>query len=220
MPDHSSSPPEACLRNVIFDFGGVLLRWQPQEIIDRFYRDEELRGRLRDEVFRHPDWLEMDRGTLDENDAVERFAARMGRPATEMRDLLQHVKDSLVPMEGSFEIVSALAAEGVPLYGLSNMSASMFAHLESRHAIWTLFRGIVISGRIKLVKPDPRIFAHIAQTYGLVAEQTAFIDDMTPNVEAAARHGFRAIRFESAAQCRNDLAAWLGAVRTTPTPPG
>jgi putative hydrolase of the HAD superfamily len=203
--------PPAPPRNVIFDFGGVLVRWKPQEIIDGFYRDEDLRVRLRQGVFEHPDWLEMDRGTLSDAEAADRFAARMGRPAAEMRDLLQHVKESLVPMEDTVELVHALAERGVPVYGLSNMSASTFEHLESRHAVWKVFRGIVISGRIRLVKPDARIFAHITESYDLVAAQTAFIDDLEPNVQAAARHGFRGIRFESAAQCREELGDWLQA---------
>jgi putative hydrolase of the HAD superfamily len=198
-----------CTPNVIFDFGGVLVRWKPQEIIDNFYQDGELRAKLWDEVFQHPDWLEMDRGMLEDGDAAERFATRMNRPPAEMRGLLERVKDSLVPMETSLDIVNDLAKRGIPVYGLSNMSSSTFAHLEDRHAIWDVFRGIVISGRIKLVKPDPRIFEHISTTYGLVPEHTAFIDDLTPNVEAASRHGFRGIRFENAAQCSDDLDAWL-----------
>lgn len=200
-------------QNVIFDFGGVLIRWQPQEIIDDFYADQDLRVRLRDEVFQHPDWVEMDRGTLEDAEAVGRFAKRMNRPAAEMRDLMQRVKDSLVPMQCSLDIVNGLAQRGIPVYGLSNMSSSTFEHLEGRHSIWDVFRGIVISGRIKLVKPDQRIFEHISKTYGLVPKQTAFIDDLKPNVEAASRHGFRGIQFENAEQCRAELAAWLGTGR-------
>jgi putative hydrolase of the HAD superfamily len=205
--------PQTPSRNVIFDFGGVLIRWQPQEIIDRFYHDEELRGRLRDEVFQHPDWLEMDRGTLEEADAAERFAARMQRPAAEMRDLLQRVKESLVPMEPTLELVNGLVKQGIAVYGLSNMSSSTFAHLEDRHEFWEVFRGIVISAHIKLVKPDPRIFEHISTAYGLAPAETAFIDDLKPNVEAASRCGFRGIQFQSAAQCRGELEAWLGTGR-------
>ena len=194
---------------MIFDFGGVLVRWKPQDIIDSFYQDADLRVRLREKVFQHPDWLEMDRGALDDAQAVRRFATRMGRPEAEMLELLERVKESLVPMEESLELVNGLVERGIPVYGLSNMSTSTFRHLEDRHAIWDVFRGIVISGHIKLVKPDPRIFEHISKTYGLVPERTAFVDDLEPNVEAASRHGFRGIRFESAAQCRAELDAWL-----------
>ena len=68
------------IRNVIFDFGGVLVSWRPQEIIDAFYEEPQLREAVRTHVFQHDDWLEMDRGTLDERTVIERFAARMGRP--------------------------------------------------------------------------------------------------------------------------------------------
>jgi len=73
------------------------VRWKPQQIIDDFYPDEELRVRLREQVFQHPDWLEMDRGTLEDAEAVQRFALRMQRPAAEMRNLFERVRDHLVP---------------------------------------------------------------------------------------------------------------------------
>jgi putative hydrolase of the HAD superfamily len=159
------------IRNVVFDFGGVLVRWHPEAIITGFYADEPSRALVREAVFRHPDWIDMDRGTLNENAAIERFAARMDRPAAEMRALMQHVKDSLTPLPDSLALLDELAQRGVPLYGLSNMSVPMFALLKSRHAHWDRFRGIVISGEVGLVKPDAEIFHHLAQRgvplYGL-----------------------------------------------------
>jgi len=65
------------VRNVIFDFGGVLVNWRPQEIIDTFYSEPALREALRAHAFHHDDWLEMDRGTLDEASVARRCAARM-----------------------------------------------------------------------------------------------------------------------------------------------
>jgi hypothetical protein len=59
-------------RNVIFDFGGVLIRWKPQEIIDAFYPDQASRDALRELVFQHPDWLDLDAGHLMEEDAIPR----------------------------------------------------------------------------------------------------------------------------------------------------
>src|SRR5262249_5702393 len=120
------------VRNVIFDFGGVLVTWRPQEIINRFYEDAELRERVRREVFQHQDWIEMDRGTLDEEQAVPRFAARMQRPAEEMTALMRHVRDSLVPVPESFAIVRELESRNVPLYGLSNISVENFVHLQQQ----------------------------------------------------------------------------------------
>ena len=196
-------------RNVVFDFGGVLVRWQPEAIIAGFYTDEPLRALVRDAVFRHPDWIDLDRGTLSDSVAIERFAARMGRPAAEMHALMQYVKDSLTPLPDSIALLDELAERGVPLYGLSNMSAPMFALLKSRHRHWDRFRGIVVSGEIGMVKPDPEIFHHLAQRYDLIPAETVFIDDHLPNIESARRLGFRTIHFADADQCRVELETHL-----------
>jgi HAD superfamily hydrolase (TIGR01509 family) len=167
------------------------------------------RALVRDAVIRHPDWIDLDRGTLSESVAIERFAARMGRPAAEMRALMQHIKDSLTPLPDSIALLNELAQRGVPLYGLSNMSAPMFALLKSRHDHWDRFRGIVVSGEVGLVKPDPEIFHHLAQRYDLIPAETVFIDDHLPNIESAGRLGFRTIHFANAAQCRRELDTHL-----------
>jgi putative hydrolase of the HAD superfamily len=197
-------------RSVIFDFGGVLLRWQPQEIIDAFYEDEALRGALSENVFRHPDWLEMDRGSLDDDAAVLRFAARMNRPPLEMQKLLQLVKSSLLPVPEVIAILRNLSERGVPVYGLSNMSVSTFAYLSQRYDHWKLFKDIVISGEVKLIKPDAAIFEHICRQNRLQPAETIFVDDHLPNIEAAARLGFRTILFRDAGQCAQELNALLG----------
>jgi putative hydrolase of the HAD superfamily len=197
------------VRNVVFDFGGVLVRWQPEAVIAGFYADEPLRALVRDAVFRHPDWIDIDRGTLSESAAIERFAVRMSRPVAEMRALMQHIKDSLTPLPDSIALLDELAQRGIPLYGLSNMSAPIFALLKSRHEHWDRFRGIVVSGEIGLVKPEPEIFHHLAQRYDLVPAETVFIDDHLPNIECARRLGFRTIHFADAQQCRRELETQL-----------
>lgn len=196
-------------RSVIFDFGGVLLRWQPQEIIDAFYEDQALRSALSRNVFRHPDWLEMDRGSLDEETAAVRFAARMNRPAPEIRALLQLVKSSLVPVPEVIAIVRDLSARGVPVYGLSNMPASTFTYLSQRYDHWRLFEDIVISGEVKLIKPDAAIFEYICRRNRLEPGETIFVDDHSPNTDAAARLGFRTILFRNPDQCAQELDALL-----------
>ncbi len=197
------------VRNVVFDFGGVLVRWQPDAVIAGFYADEPLRALARDAVFRHPDWIDIDRGTLSESAAIERFAARMGRPVAEMRTLMQHIKDSLTPLPDSIALLDELAQRGIPLYGLSNMSAAIFALLKSRHEHWDRFRGIVVSGEVGLVKPEPEIFHHLARRYDLVPAETVFIDDHLPNIESARGLGFRTIHFADAEQCRRELDTHL-----------
>jgi putative hydrolase of the HAD superfamily len=196
-------------KNVIFDFGGVLIQWKPQEIAARFYSDESLRDILLRRVFKHPDWIEMDRGTLSDEIAAQRFAARMNRPIEEMTRLLQHVRDSLTPIAESFALVQQLERRGLALYGLSNMAASTFAHLRTRYDVWRAFRGIVISGEVRMVKPEARIFEYISRLYDLVPHETIFIDDLRHNIEAAKQFGFQTILFSDSQQCVDELEAIL-----------
>jgi epoxide hydrolase-like predicted phosphatase len=52
-----------------------------------------------------------------------------------------------------------------------------------------LFDGVVISGEVGLRKPDPAIYALAAERLALPPEQIVFIDDLRPNVRAAAAGG-------------------------------
>jgi epoxide hydrolase-like predicted phosphatase len=198
------------VRNVIFDFGGVLVRWKPREIIERFYADESVRAVIGRAILEHVDWTEMDRGTLDEITATRRFSERAGRPLEEIAAFLQHVRESLTLVPETVTIIQDLAARGIPIYGLSNMAPQTFAWLRERYDVWSTFTGIVISGHIRMIKPDPEIFAYISEQHGLSPAETVFIDDHTPNVEAARRLGFITILFETPQQCAADLTRLLG----------
>jgi putative hydrolase of the HAD superfamily len=197
------------VRNVIFDFGGVLVNWRPEEIIDGFYAEPELREAIRTHAFQHDDWLDMDRGVLDEATVVRRFAARMGRPDSEMSALLDRVRESLTPIEPTVGLLTELRDRGLTLYGLSNISEPNFEHLRSLHEFFGLFEGIVVSARVKLLKPDPAIYEHLRERYGLDFGESVFIDDLPRNVESARRLGLPAIRFTSAAQVRRELLPLL-----------
>lgn len=100
--------------NVIFDLGGVVLRWNPDEILRDFYSDVALQSLAKRELFQHADWLDLDRGTLLEPEAIERFQERSGRPPQETAALLRAARDSLQPIPETVELIDDLAARGVP----------------------------------------------------------------------------------------------------------
>jgi len=197
------------VRNVIFDFGGVLVNWQPETIIAGFYAEPALRDAIRTHGFQHDDWLEMDRGTLDEPTVIRRLAARMARPEAEMAALFDHVRASLTPIEPTVALLAELHEQGYRLYGLSNMSASIFEHLRSLHAFFDLFHGIVVSAAVKSVKPEPAIYEQLRSQFALDFGESVFIDDLPRNVESARRLGLPAIQFQSTAQVRRELEPLL-----------
>lgn len=198
------------VKNVIFDLGGVVVEWNSDRILETYYKDPEVRALMKKEMFQHPDWLELDRGTMHETEVQARASARTGRAATEVRGLFQAVRESLHAKPDTVALLEKLHARGVPLYCLSNISADIFEYLRERHSFWHVFRGIVISGALKMMKPDPEIFHHLLALYGLKADETAFVDDNAPNVEAARALGIHTVWFKNAVQCEAELEDLLG----------
>jgi 2-haloacid dehalogenase len=100
------------------------------------------------------------------------------------------------PIPGTVDILAALRARGVPLYALSNWSAETYPVAQRRFEFLSWFRGVLISGREGLKKPDPRIFALMLERFGLAADDAVYIDDSPRNVAAAEALGVRAVHFD------------------------
>jgi putative hydrolase of the HAD superfamily len=199
------------MRNVIFDLGGVVLEWNPDAILEGYYTDPRERAAMKTALFKHPDWLQMDRGTLTESETLARLQRRTGRPVAELSGLFDAVRGSLRPKADTLALLKSLARRDVPLYCLSNMPASTFAYLREQHAFWNVFKGIVISGEIKMAKPEREIFEYLLRRYALAAADTVFVDDHAPNIEAAEKVGLHTVWFRDAAQCALELEHLLGA---------
>lgn len=197
------------LRAVIFDLGGGVVEWNPRALLTRYTADVHLREALHAAVFAHPDWGELDRGSLDEQIAVTRMQQRLALPRTEYVRLLRAADESLRPIPETLALLEALRERGIALYVLSNMPAERFAMLRARYDFWHHFQDFVISGEIGLLKPEPAIFAFALARFGLRPEQALFIDDHAPNIAAARALGVPSVLFSDAASCRREVFARL-----------
>jgi putative hydrolase of the HAD superfamily len=197
--------------NIIFDLGGVVVRWEPKALIAEAFADLEVRRVVHQEFVGHADWLELDRGTLTPEDAAARAARRTGLSQREVLDFLWRVPASLVAIPGTVELLYRLRSRGHFLYCLSNMHLASIEHLEKAYTFWNVFSGKVISCRLNLCKPEPEIYTHLLETYQLNPTKTVFIDDVDVNLTAARQFGIQTIRFESPCQCANQLTT-LGCI--------
>lgn len=193
--------------NIIFDLGGVVVRWEPEALLARTFDDPAICKVVYAEFLAHPDWLELDRGTLAPADAVARAAQRTGLRDHVFANLLNRVPSSLVPISETVDLLYRLRDQGHSLYCLSNMHVASIEFLERMHNFFEVFSGIVISCRVKLCKPEEKIYAHLLETFHIDPADAVFVDDVEINLVAARKFGIRAIRFESAAQCAGELGA-------------
>ena len=201
------------VHNVVFDLGGVLVEWDPESIVAAVFEAPQVQAAVRRAVFEHPDWLALDRGTLSEEEAVARFARRAAQPAAAMRRLMDQVRVSLAPKADALALLEELDERGVPLYCLSNMHVRNIAYLQERYDFFRRFRGMVISAQVRMIKPEPEIFAHLLAACRLEAAHSVFVDDYPANVAAARVAGLHSVLFTSAAECRRQLQALLGNFR-------
>lgn len=200
---------------IIFDFGAVLFRWQPhdlvqevlvragqaagddavQEFVSHFFQDFRLGS----------DWGRFDLGEVDAVQLTARIATRTGLAPRLIAALINAVPLHLQPITAMRDLVHALHQRGHPLHYLSNMPRPMARHLLSNHAWLSTFRSGVFSCDAGLAKPDARIFAHAQAQFGL-NHPPLFIDDSPLNIEAASRAGWEAILFESPTQIQIELS--------------
>jgi putative hydrolase of the HAD superfamily len=211
LPLPAGVPDDRAVVNVVFDFGGVVFHWKPQELLSRLIpertRTPQATQALFEDFFQGygGDWGDFDRGTVEPGQLAERIARRTGLTPVEVRGVIDAVPAELQPIPGTIELIERLHAAGHALYFLSNMPAPYARHLEATHAVLQRFRSGVFSSRARLIKPEPAIFEHATRSLGIVAGQSLFIDDAPYNVEAARAAGWHALHFESPQQCEAAL---------------
>jgi 2-haloacid dehalogenase len=194
------------IKAIIFDFGNVLLEWNPRYVYQRYFpNDPEGMEHFLEEV-NFMEWnLLQDKGRpFTEGVAV------LSKEFPHYSDLIQayhdHWIDSLgESLPGTVEIIKELKQAGYPVYGLSNWSAETFPHARKKHDFFDLLDDFVISGEVGHVKPHPEIFHIMLERIGRPAQECLFIDDSQANVQQAQNMGFATVLFESPDQLRSRL---------------
>ncbi len=196
------------MNSVVFDLGGVLVDWDPRNLLRKVMpgREAEMETILA-EVLNH-DWnLARDHGD-SWSDAMADLVVAHPQWADVFRAYDERWAETLAGShEDTVAVLRELHERKVPLYALSNWSAAKFPHAEERYEWLDWFEGVVVSGRVKLAKPDPAIFHYLLDTYGLQSEDILFVDDHEPNIVAARALGIETHLFRGAAGLRADLVA-------------
>lgn len=191
-------------RAVALDLGGVLIHWDPRLLFRKLLPSEDHVEHFLAEVCTSEWNHALDAGLPLEQGIAER-SARFPQHEPLIRAYGERFAEMMLPMPGSIALLGELRARGVALYALSNWNADTFARTQARFPFLEAFDGLVISGRIGLAKPDPRIYRHLLETHGLAAGEVLFVDDRAANVEAAAAVGIEGLLFEGAVGLRAAL---------------
>ncbi|WP_295639309.1 HAD family phosphatase [Novosphingobium sp.] len=193
---------------VVFDIGRVLVKWSIRDLYAKLIDDP---ARL--------DWFLAHVATEQWN-----FEHDAGKPLAQLvaeRTALFPDEAELIaiypqrwletvpgPIPGTAALVEALAARGHPLYAITNFGAETWAMFRPTFPVLDHFRDIVVSGRERMVKPDPAIYALAQGRFGHDPARMLFIDDSLPNVLSARACGWNAHHFHDAETLETELLAW------------
>lgn len=181
------------IKNIIFDLGNVLIKYSPESFLEKNVKKER-QEKFIATVFKSKEWLELDRGTLSYEDAIEKFAEIIPEDRENLEKLFKNnIMDCLAPIEENIEILKKLKKKGYNLFVLSNFHRPAFEQVQKEWEFFDEFDGGVISCYCHLLKPNQRIYELLLARYGLIPEETLFIDDTKINVEKAEKIGIEGI---------------------------
>lgn len=187
----------------------MVLDWNPEKIVKSVDVAEQQQQAIKQALFEHQDWLDLDAGLLTETEVVPRVSARASVSENVVEEALAATKASLTPIAETLNLLLDIHQAGLPLYCLSNMSVETYSYLQARMDFFECFEGIVISGVEKCMKPDRAIFEIILDRHGLEAERSFFIDDSAPNIEMAESLGLQTHHFQGAHECYSRIQKLL-----------
>jgi 2-haloacid dehalogenase len=196
-------------KGVVWDVGNVIVRWDPRTLYSKIFRDPAARDDFLARVCTL-DWhVETDRG-LSPADNTERLLARFPEHEAPIRawwdrwdEMFSGVIDETV------EVMDALAARGVPQFGLTNMAQGSWPAIRAMTPAFEHLSYVLVSGEHGLIKPDPAIFRLLSEKVGMPPHDLLFVDDSARNVEAARDLGFHVCHYTGPESLRTAVKSLL-----------
>lgn len=184
------------VHNVLFDMGGVLLRWDPLHLARTACKTEEDARLLSSAIFESAEWALQDAGAVDAETVAWTSKQRVPERLHDAVDQLVHHwhdKREFFPQTG--ELIRELKGRGYGIYLLSNAGPA-FNEYKGQLPAYECFDGMVVSCFEHVVKPDARIYRIACERYGLDPAACLFIDDVPTNVRGARRVGIQGWHFD------------------------
>jgi len=194
------------IKAVIFDFGGVLIGWDPRNLYSRFFPEQR---QAMEDFLAEVSFMEWN-AQQDKGRPFTEGVAALSKQFPHRAELIsayhENWKESITgSIEGTVEILQNLKEKGYGVYGLSNWSTETFAIIRHEFEFLNLLDGIILSGEVKLIKPEPEIYDLCLQKIGRPANQCLFIDDSEANIITARKMGFDTVHFISPEHLKDEL---------------
>lgn len=200
------------IKNIIFDIGGVLVSFEPDRVFREMGLPEEEVQILYQHTAKSSYWKELDRGVLPKEEVFQTMVNTI--PQAYRKDAMEfftkRIPEAVTSFDYSADWLKGLKERGYNIYLLTNYPEWLFeTHWKKGFTFVPYVDGKVVSGKVKLIKPDHAIYETIIKKYSLNPAESVFIDDVKENVQAAKETGLNAIQFTNINDVKNQLEELL-----------
>ena len=198
------------IKNVVFDFGQVMVRFEPSYMVGRYVDDKDDAALLEEVVFDRLYWDKLDSGDISDDEVISACRQRLPERLWQVAERIYFDWIYNLPeIDGMRELVRYVKKTyGVRVLLLSNISTYFAEHADEIDVLRE-FEACVFSAVIGKVKPSADIFEYVCQKYGMLAEETVFVDDNPNNIKGAQSVGITGYLFDGDA---DKLKAYLDGV--------
>lgn len=182
-------------KNIIFDFGNVLVEYNIKEFMAKKGMSPEMIKRILKASIMGPYWDEFDRGAISEEEAIAGFLSIDPEIEKELHIVFDNIEGMLTMRDFATPWIKELKAAGYNIYYLSNYSKKAFDECADSVEFIKYMDGGIMSHQVLMVKPNPEIYKLLINKYDLNPEECVFIDDTPANVEVARSLGMKGIVF-------------------------
>ena len=192
------------IRNIVFDFGGVIVDWNPEYLFKDVFKDRSELDHFLENICT-PDWNEKQDAGRSLSEAIRILQEQHPEYRDEIRLYYDEWTTMLGgPIEQNVALLEPLKMN-YRIFGLTNWSAETFPIAYDLYPFFGDFEGIVVSGEERLAKPDGRIYLLLLERYGLSVEECLFIDDNVRNITAARALGFHTLHLTGNVSLKEEL---------------
>ncbi|WP_270661166.1 HAD family hydrolase [Streptococcus anginosus] len=182
------------IKDLVFDFGNVLIEWNPAKILAAFVKEED-RKRVEAAIFDSGLWAQTDTGQLTLKSAIQAAQTLLDSSySATVEAIFTHWYETVDVYHQLQEKIFEWAQLGYGIYILSTTSEIFYAVENAGLLPMTkVLTGKILSYEVGFAKPDKNIYQKLLAQYALQANQCVFIDDLQINLDVAKSLGFETI---------------------------
>lgn len=184
------------IKNIIFDFGNVLLEWNEDKIVPNYSSQKEEQEILKKVIFKSDEWFMLDDGSMNYQEAISVFKEKLPINLKSKVEEIMSTWYKKMPINQEIcNLIKKLKEKNYKIYALSNTHVPVYEYVKNSE-IGKYFDGFLISAIEKMMKPNEEIYYRLFEKFELVPQECFFIDDNERNITASRKCGMEGYIFD------------------------